>query len=99
MSRIAVAELDPLLVGLGRALVAALPAGLLLWLTRSRLPRRDERTGIILAALGVVVGWLVASTLAMQSVPAAHGVVGIGLLPLSTAAFAALGKGERPSRQ
>lgn len=99
MSRIAVAELDPLLVGLGRALVAAVPAGLLLWLTRSRLPRRGERQGIVLAALGVVVGWPVASTLAMQSVPAAHGAVVNGLLPLSTAAFAALGSGERPSRQ
>ncbi|ANN68607.1 DMT family transporter [Bordetella bronchialis] len=99
MSRIAVAELDPLLVGLGRALAAAVPAGLLLWLTRSRLPRRDERKGIILAALGVIVGWPLTSTLAMQSVPAAHGAVVNGLLPLSTAAFAALGSGERPTRQ
>jgi drug/metabolite transporter (DMT)-like permease len=96
MSRIAVAELHPLLVGLGRALVAAVPAGLLLWLTRSRLPRREEMSGIILAALGVVVGWPVASTLAMQSVPSAHGAVVNGLLPLATAAFAALGSGERP---
>jgi drug/metabolite transporter (DMT)-like permease len=97
MSRIAVAELHPLLVGLGRALVAAVPAGVLLWLTRSRLPRRGEWQGVILAALGVVVGWPVASTLAMQSVPAAHGAVINGLLPLATAAFAALGSGERPS--
>ncbi|CAM3579019.1 EamA domain-containing protein [Bordetella sputigena] len=96
MSRIAVAELDPLLVGLGRAVVAAVPAGLLLWLTRSRLPRREEMSGVILAALGVVVGWPVASTLAMQSVPSAHGAVVNGLLPLATAAFAALGSGERP---
>ncbi|OZI62360.1 DMT family transporter [Bordetella genomosp. 11] len=99
MSRIAVAELHPLLVGLGRALAAAVPAALLLWLTRSRLPRREERYGVVLAALGVVVGWPIASTLAMQSVPAAHGAVINGLLPLSTAAFAALGSGERPSRQ
>jgi drug/metabolite transporter (DMT)-like permease len=99
MSRIAVAELDPLLVGLGRALAAAVPAGLLLWLTRSRLPRREEMHGVILAALGVVVGWPVTSTMAMQSVPAAHGAVINGLLPLATAACAALGSGERPSRQ
>jgi drug/metabolite transporter (DMT)-like permease len=99
MSRVAVAEFDPLLVGLGRALVAAVPAGLLLWLTRSRPPRGKERYGIVLAALGVVVGWPVASTIAMQSVPAAHGAVFNGLLPLCTAAFAALGSGERPPRQ
>jgi drug/metabolite transporter (DMT)-like permease len=99
MSRIAVSELDPLLVGLGRALAAAVPAALLLWLTRSRRPARGERQGVLLAALGIVVGWPMASTLAMQSVPAAHGAVINGLLPLSTAAFAALGSGERPSRQ
>jgi drug/metabolite transporter (DMT)-like permease len=99
MSRIAVTELNPLLVGLGRALAAAAPAGLLLWLTRSRLPRREERNGIVLAALGVIVGWPLTSTMAMQSVPAAHGAVVNGLLPLSTALFAALGSGERPSRQ
>ncbi|ARP91811.1 EamA family transporter [Bordetella genomosp. 9] len=96
MSRIAVMELDPFLVGLGRALAAAVPAGLLLWITGSRLPRREERLGIVLAALGVVIGWPVASTLAMQTVPAAHGAVFNGLLPLSTAAFAAWGSGERP---
>ncbi|ARP83570.1 EamA family transporter [Bordetella genomosp. 8] len=99
MSRVAVAELDPLLVALGRAVVAAVPAGLLLWLTRSRLPRREEISGIALAALGVVVGWPIASTLAMQSVPSAHGAVVNGLLPLATAAFAALGSGERPPRR
>ena len=97
MTRLAVAELAPLLVGLGRALVAAVPAVALLWVTRSRRPNRQEWPGVILAALGIVVGWPLASSLAMQTVPAAHGAVFNGLLPLSTAAFAALRSGERPS--
>nr|WP_256977875.1 DMT family transporter [Bordetella genomosp. 10] len=97
MSRLAVAELHPLLVGLGRALAAAVPAILLLWLTRSRRPSRDEWRAVVLAALGVVVGWPLASTLAMRTVPSAHAAVINGLLPLCTAAFAALGSGERPS--
>ncbi|KNE25310.1 DMT family transporter [Achromobacter spanius] len=97
MTRLAVAELAPLLVGLGRALVAAVPAIALLWVTRSRRPNRQEWPGVILAALGIVVGWPLASSLAMQTVPAAHGAVFNGLLPLSTAAFAALRSGERPS--
>lgn len=96
MTRIAVAELDPLLVALGRAFVAALPAAALLGLTRSRLPRPAEWRGIALAALGVVIGWPLLSTLAMQSAPAAHGAVVNGLLPLATAAFAAWRSGERP---
>ncbi|MBV7484263.1 DMT family transporter [Bordetella sp. BOR01] len=97
MTRVAVAELPPLLIGLGRALLAAGPAALLLWLTRSRRPNRQEWTGVGLAALGIVVGWPLASTLAMATVPASHGAVVNGLLPLSTAAFAAWRSGERPS--
>ncbi|WP_175186383.1 DMT family transporter [Achromobacter animicus] len=97
MTRVAVAELSPLLVGLGRALIAALPAIALLWLTRSRRPNRQEWPGVILAALGIVVGWPLASSMAMQTVPSSQGAVFNGLLPLSTAAFAALRSGERPS--
>ncbi|PND30537.1 transporter [Achromobacter sp. HZ01] len=97
MTRLAVAELDPLLIGLGRALVAAVPAVALLWLTRARRPNREEWPGVILAALGIVVGWPLASSFAMQTVPSSHGAVFNGLLPLSTAAFAALRSGERPS--
>ncbi|MCW0209957.1 DMT family transporter [Achromobacter veterisilvae] len=97
MTRLAVAELEPLLVGLGRALVAAVPAVALLWLTRARRPNRQEWPGVILAAVGIVVGWPLASSFAMQTVPSSHGAVFNGLLPLSTAAFAALRSGERPS--
>jgi len=97
MTRVAVAELSPLLVGLGRALIAALPAIALLWLTRSRRPNRHEWPGVILAALGIVVGWPLASSMAMQTVPSSQGAVFNGLLPMSTAAFAALRSGERPS--
>ncbi|MNK48293.1 EamA-like transporter family protein [compost metagenome] len=97
MTRLAVTELAPLLVGLGRALVAAVPAIALLWFTRSRRPNRQEWPGVILAALGIVVGWPLASSLAMQTVSSSHGAVFNGLLPLSTAAFAALRSGERPS--
>jgi len=98
MTRLAVAELQPLLIGLGRALVAAVPAIAVLWLTRARRPNRQEWPGVILAALGIVVGWPLASSFAMQTVPSSHGAVFNGLLPLSTAAFAALRSGERPSR-
>jgi drug/metabolite transporter (DMT)-like permease len=97
MTRLAVAELEPLLVGLGRALVAAVPAVALLWLTRARRPNRQEWPGVILAAVGIVVGWPLASSFAMQTVPSSHGAVFNGLLPLSTAAFAALRSGEPPS--
>jgi drug/metabolite transporter (DMT)-like permease len=98
MTRVAVQALDPLLVGFGRALLAALPA--LVWLaaTRSRRPRAEEWPGILLAALGIVIGWPLASTFAMQSVPSSHGAIVNGLLPLSTALFAAWRSHERLPR-
>jgi drug/metabolite transporter (DMT)-like permease len=98
MTRLVVAEWPPLLVGLGRALVAALPAAVLLAVNCSRLPRREEWAGVLGAALGIVIGWPLLSTLALRSVSASHGAVFNGLLPLSTALFAAWRSGERLPR-
>jgi drug/metabolite transporter (DMT)-like permease len=97
MTRVAVQVLDPLLVGFGRALLAAVPALVWILVTRSRAPRANEWTGIALAALGIVLGWPLASSFAMQSVPSSHAAVISGLLPLSTALFAAWRSHERPS--
>ncbi|RIQ19642.1 DMT family transporter [Bordetella avium] len=99
MTRLSVAEIPPLLVGLGRGLVAALPAALLLALTRSRRPTPAEFSGILLAAVGIVVGWPLASSLALSDIPASNAAVVNGLLPLSTALFACWRSGERPSAQ
>lgn len=97
MTRLAATELPALFISLGRAGVAAVPALILLLCTRSRRPTSQEWPGVILAALGIVIGWPLASTLAMQTVPSSHGAVVNGLLPLSTALFAALRSGEHPS--
>lgn len=98
MTRVVVAEWPPLLVGLGRALVAAVPAAVLLGVNCSRLPTRAEWPGVLGAALGIVIGWPLLSTLALRSVSASHGAVFNGLLPLSTALFATWRSGEKPGR-
>jgi drug/metabolite transporter (DMT)-like permease len=95
-TRIAVASLDPVTVGLGRAVVAALLAGALLLATRQRWPRGREWRSLAIVALGVVLGFPLLSAWAMTQVPAAHGAVVLGVLPLATAAFGALLAGERP---
>lgn len=98
MTRLAVAELDPVLVGLGRALVAAVLAALVVWWRRDPFPDRRHLPGLLIVALGVVIGFPLFSSLAMQRVPAAHGAVVVGLVPLATALFAVRRAGERPSR-
>lgn len=97
-TRVAVAYFDPIFVGLGRAVVAALLAALVLLATRTPLPSRGLWPRLALVAAGVVVGWPVLSAYAMRSVPAAHGAVVAGLLPLATAAAGAWLAHERPSR-
>ncbi len=98
-TRLAVASLDPLFVGLGRAAVAAFPAALLLLLTRQRLPTRDQWKRLGIVVFGVTVGFPLAIGWAMQRVDASHGGVVLGLLPLATACAAFFRAGETPSRR
>ena len=95
-TRAAVAHLDPVFVGLGRAVVAAVLAATALAATRSPWPTTAQMRDLALVALGVVVGFPLLSALAMRQVPASHGAVLTGLLPLATAAAAAWLAHERP---
>lgn len=96
-TRIAVAELNPVLVALGRAVVAAVCSALLLWWSGAARPNRAQIKSLLITALGVVVGFPVFSSIAMRYVPASHGAIVLGILPLATALFGALRFGERPS--
>jgi drug/metabolite transporter (DMT)-like permease len=96
-TRMAVADLHPVVVALGRAVIAALCAALLLWRMRAPLPTRQQWKALAITAIGVVIGFPLFSSLAMQTVPASHGAIVVGILPLTTALFGALRFGERPS--
>jgi drug/metabolite transporter (DMT)-like permease len=97
-TRAAVADMDPLMVGLGRAVVAAALAAVVLVVTRAPLPRPDQLRGLAVVAGGVVLGFPLASSLALRELPSAHGAVVAGLLPAATAIAAVMYAGERPSR-
>jgi drug/metabolite transporter (DMT)-like permease len=96
-TRFAVRELDATFIALGRALVAAALAGCVLFARRAPWPSAGQWRRIALVAGGVVVGfpWLI--TLALRTMPAAHGAVIIGLLPMATSVLAVVRAGERPS--
>ncbi len=98
-TRLALTGLSASVVGLGRAVVAALLAGVLLVAKGERLPSREHRARVLVVALGVVVGFPLFSALALRDTPAAHGAVVVGLLPAATAVWAVVRAGERPSRQ
>lgn len=96
MTRAAVPELGGTFVGLGRALVAAALAAIVLLATRQRLPDRRYWPGLAIVAFGVVIGFPLCSSLALQWVPATHGAVVVGLMPAATAVMAVIRAGERP---
>lgn len=89
-TRMAVAEMDATFVALGRALAAACMAALWLWHQKAPLPRREQWLPLALVAAGCVVGFPWLTSLAMRSLPASHGAVLVGVLPLATAVFAVL---------
>jgi drug/metabolite transporter (DMT)-like permease len=96
-TRMAVRELDPLFVALGRALGAAvLAAAWLLW-KRAALPKRATWRPLAIVVLGCIVGFPLLTSIAMRTLPAAHAAVLVGVLPLCTALYAALRGDERPS--
>jgi drug/metabolite transporter (DMT)-like permease len=96
-TRFAVMELDGTLVGLGRAVIAAGAAALVLAAAREPVPPRALWGRLALVAAGVVVGFPLFSAWALKYVPAAHGAVIVGLTPAATAVMAVIRAGERPS--
>jgi drug/metabolite transporter (DMT)-like permease len=96
-TRLVVAQLDPLFLTAARATIAGCAGLVFLLIARKPLPPRLLWPEIVIGGLCTVVGFPVFMALAMMSVPAAHGGVVLGILPLATAGAAALVARERPS--
>lgn len=96
-TRMALETLHPVVVGLGRALVAACFAALLLWVTQQKKPTKQQWKRLSVVMLGAIAGFPILTAWAMQFVPATHGAVVLGILPLATASIGALRAHEHPS--
>ncbi|MCX4992162.1 MULTISPECIES: DMT family transporter [unclassified Streptomyces] len=81
-----------------RCVLAAVVAGGCLLALRVPVPARRHLAGLGVVAAGVVFGFPLLTTLALQTSTTAHAAVVVGLLPLTTALFSALRTGARPSR-
>ncbi len=95
-TRLAVLQLDAGFVTAARATIAAVLGLGLLLLLRQPWPRRGDLPGLVVVSLGVVVGFPLLTALALRHASAAHTIVFLGLLPLSTAVFGVLRGGDRP---
>ena len=96
-TKLVIPYLDPIFMGLGRAVFASLFAAIFLFVFRQPFPRAKQIYQLLIVALGVVVGFPVLSSWAMLSVPASHGGVVLGILPLATAIIGVLIGEERPN--
>ncbi len=102
MTRLAVGpaadpQLPPLFVTAGRAALAGLLSVAYLLATRAPRPASAQWPTLGLCALGTVLGFPLFLSLALREVDAMHAAVVTGVLPLATAAAAALSFRQRPS--
>jgi drug/metabolite transporter (DMT)-like permease len=95
-TRVAVGGLSPLLIGSGRAVIAALLAVAALALTKQHLPTGVQWARLAVVAGGIVVGFPLLTSYALTTAPASHGAVVIALLPAATAVTAVIRGKERP---
>ena len=96
-THLAVEHLSPHFVTTGRAALAGLLALTSLLALRRPWPTRRQAGLLALTALCLSGGFPGFTALAMQTVPASHGGVVLGIMPLATSAISTLVMGERPS--
>ena len=96
-TRVAVAVFDPFFLSAARASIAGCCGVLLLLALRRPWPTAALWRHLALAGLCTIIGFPVFMALAMAHVPASHGGVVLGIIPLATVAAAALVTHERPS--
>ena len=95
-TKLALDGFSPWFIAFGRAVLAAGLAAATLWLRRAPLPARVLWPRLAIVAGGVVVGFPLLSSLALQHTGSAHGAIVIAVLPAATSAAAVLRGGERP---
>ena len=96
-TRLALSGFAPLFLTVARAALAGSVGLIVLIARRRRVPSRSLWLEMFGAALCTVIGFPLFAALAMMTVPAAHGGVVLGILPLVTAAAATVFAHERPS--
>lgn len=96
-TRVAVETMSPLFIGSARAVVAAVLAAIALRVTRQAFPTRQQTARLLVVGAGVVLGFPLLTSYALQTAPASHGAMVIALLPAATAVMAVVRGHEHPA--
>ncbi len=97
ISKIAVLNFSPYFIAFGRAALAGLVALAYLTYKQAPLPSKADLAKFAVIALGVVFGFPIFTTLAMQEGSSSHGAVILGMMPLATTVIGVIRFRERPS--
>jgi drug/metabolite transporter (DMT)-like permease len=95
VTRIALQGFSPWTVAFGRTAIAGLVALVVLRLARAPRPTRAQVPALLATTAGVVIGFPLLTTVALQSTSAADAAVVIAALPIATAVLAVLRTRER----
>ena len=96
-TRLAVTGFDPLFLTVARAAIAGVAGLVVLLVTRRRVPPSSLWPSLLGAGICTVLLFPLFVALAMMTLPATHGGIVLGIMPLATAAAAAIFAHERPS--
>lgn len=96
LTRVAVLATSPITVFVLRLVMASLAASFVLLMLRVPIPARQHWRAMLLTSGGVVLGFPLFTSLAMQTEASAHGGVVLGILPLATAISSAILNREQP---
>ena len=83
-TRLAVTGFDPFFLTVARAAIAGVAGLAVIVLTRKRLPPRSLWLEFLFAGLFTVLCFPLSAALAMMTLPAAHGGIVLGVVPLAT---------------
>jgi len=97
VTKIAVLSFDPYFIAFGRACLAGFFALAYLLYKQASLPSKTDLAKITVIALGVVFGFPIFTTVAMQEGSSSHGAVILGMMPLATTVIGVIRFKERPS--
>ena len=92
-TKLAVGELSPWFITIGRAAAAGLLALATIALTRAPRPKRVDILPLVVSGAFLIIGFPALMTTALKQVPAIHGAIVIGVLPLATVVAYALTRG------
>jgi len=96
-TRLAVMEFSPGFLTGARALIAGIFAVFILFMMKQQRPQSQDLLPLVIIAVGLVLGFPLFTSLALQEISSARALVWLALLPLSTAIFGVFRAAERPS--